>query len=1194
MASIILPAVVGSLAQGAGWSFFATSIAQAAAGFVGGYIDRSLGFLPTPGQVEGPRLEDLSVQLASEGSPMHRVWGTARVAGTLIWSSGLEEIKTETDEGGGGSGGGAGGTIQYHYRTDVAVGICEGETDCLVRIWADTKLIYNVLESATEEEQEASAALNFRFYKGTPDQTPDPLIQAIEGEDKTPAFRNTCYIVFEDFPLENYGNRIPNFTFEIISVPTEVVVDGPPAGVAELSRYLTTGVVPPWKFLKTVPYVDIDNYVGARIKTNFDGFNAGTGTAITEAITPYSYHTSYQTAIGAFMVFRGDDPDTSPLGWNRPQEYDWYEGAHNFYAWSYSNYPYDATNVGGQDEAPFVNESWTSPVTEPEVYSLATWHNSWGTNEQSTDPVVKWLGGGSYCNAGFVRLFAQWNTFFPGYTGVYHWYNIARAYTLRVTSDWYFANPGYTVVCGNPFDDEEVVVANIGNAPIIVTVRRDYGVLKPPKGSGITINEVFGYFRYLSREYIDTTTWPSNYMNGKQVYKINRNGYNNGNPLTPILEEGDDDDNQTFWENAYNAVAPYMTSAEKIGRWGTATPSYSIKSHSNQGASGHYPMLTDRAFEIIRYVSLGIEGSVESLLEYTENNPIEGSGSVSCAVQQSIPLSRIVRGICLLSGLEPNYVNASELAEIPVRGFAYDPTTGRSLIEHLMMLFNFDMVDTGAEYKAVLRGGDIVRTLTVNDFALKSKKLQLKRMTENPRELPSSILMRFPNVEANYQTGAQLYRKPNAYHFATHDVSTAVVFNNEEAFDIAYRLLNNIWKSSVRYEGVVSSDHFDLIATDPVQIDAFSTAERVRITSTEIDDTTTISITGEVESAVTYTPPVPRRVLGVDIDNIIATPPPAPLVGSYALLVDIPLLRDIDSIWGMYGIIYGADISWTGGALYRSIDQGASWNKIGQQTKGDIRAFGSTLSTLPAPNHVHTWDTKNTLTVRLRFGQLQNAPSVMSVLNGANAALVGSGAIWEVIQYRYATLNSDGSYTLSGLLRGLRGTEHNAGKVMANAYFISADTATLKEIPVATTYLYQQARYKPVTIGSPIESAGYFPAYFMGIRARPYSPCHVRAVKEVNGDITITWIRRDRIGNQWLDNSDIGMSETVEQYRIFIKTTGNIVKRTITGHTTTSYTYTAADQTTDFGGPATAFNLDVQQYSSVVGYGLAASKTFSL
>jgi hypothetical protein len=53
------------------------------------------------------------------------------------------------------------------------------------------------------------------IYPGTQTQLPDPTIQAAEGVDITPAFRPLVYAVWENFPLANFGNRLPNFRAEV-------------------------------------------------------------------------------------------------------------------------------------------------------------------------------------------------------------------------------------------------------------------------------------------------------------------------------------------------------------------------------------------------------------------------------------------------------------------------------------------------------------------------------------------------------------------------------------------------------------------------------------------------------------------------------------------------------------------------------------------------------------------------------------------------------------------------------------------------------------------------------------------------------------------------------------------------------------------------------------------------------------------
>ena len=63
--------------------------------------------------------------------------------------------------------------------------------------------------------------VTMRFYTGAADQTSDPLIEAVEGS--APAYRGVAYVVFEDLPLADYGNRPPQLNFEVFHRP---VVEG--------------------------------------------------------------------------------------------------------------------------------------------------------------------------------------------------------------------------------------------------------------------------------------------------------------------------------------------------------------------------------------------------------------------------------------------------------------------------------------------------------------------------------------------------------------------------------------------------------------------------------------------------------------------------------------------------------------------------------------------------------------------------------------------------------------------------------------------------------------------------------------------------------------------------------------------------------------------------------------------------------
>lgn len=219
LALAVAGAAAGSALLPTGITLLGTSISGAALGsqlgaLAGSYVDNAL-FAPS-GQsrtVDGPRLSDLHVTASTEGAPIPRLYGRARLGGQVIWARPIEErVSTSTTEaqggakgGGGGAGGGGGSsvtTVSYSYYATFAVALCEGEVTGLGRVWADSREI-NL------------SRYTHRFYKGSATQNADSAIVATLGAGSAPAFRGTAYIVFEKMPLAAFGNRIPQLSFEV-------------------------------------------------------------------------------------------------------------------------------------------------------------------------------------------------------------------------------------------------------------------------------------------------------------------------------------------------------------------------------------------------------------------------------------------------------------------------------------------------------------------------------------------------------------------------------------------------------------------------------------------------------------------------------------------------------------------------------------------------------------------------------------------------------------------------------------------------------------------------------------------------------------------------------------------------------------------------------------------------------------------
>ncbi|ADM09681.1 gene transfer agent (GTA) orfg15, like protein [Parvularcula bermudensis HTCC2503] len=166
---------------------------------------QNLLFGPVSRQSEGPRREEIRLQTASEGRGIPRLFGRQRIGGAVIWATPFEERTEVTESSSGGKGLSRSVEtrhVTYLYTVSLAIALCEGPITRIARIWADGELI-------------SLEGIDVRVHHGTETQDPDPLIETVEGSDRAPAYRGIAYVVFENLPLGRFGNRIPQFNFEV-------------------------------------------------------------------------------------------------------------------------------------------------------------------------------------------------------------------------------------------------------------------------------------------------------------------------------------------------------------------------------------------------------------------------------------------------------------------------------------------------------------------------------------------------------------------------------------------------------------------------------------------------------------------------------------------------------------------------------------------------------------------------------------------------------------------------------------------------------------------------------------------------------------------------------------------------------------------------------------------------------------------
>lgn len=222
MATIVLSAVglgIGTSIGGSVLGLSAAAIGQAAGATLGRVIDQRLLGRGSEA-IETGRVDRFRIMAAGEGAPVGQVYGRMRVSGQVIWATAFQESSTTT---GGGKGAPSTPSVTtYSYSISLAVALCEGQITRVGRVWADGVVI-------------RQADLNMRVYDGSAYQVADPKIAAVEGAENAPAYRGVAYVVFEDLPLAQFGNRVPQFTFEVMR-PSAQLEDPATADIARQVR----------------------------------------------------------------------------------------------------------------------------------------------------------------------------------------------------------------------------------------------------------------------------------------------------------------------------------------------------------------------------------------------------------------------------------------------------------------------------------------------------------------------------------------------------------------------------------------------------------------------------------------------------------------------------------------------------------------------------------------------------------------------------------------------------------------------------------------------------------------------------------------------------------------------------------------------------------------------------------------------
>lgn len=544
-----------------------------------------------------------------------------------------------------------------------------------------------------------------------------------------------------------------------------------------------------------------------------------------------------------------------------------------------------------------------------------------------------------------------------------------------------------------------------------------------------------------------------------------------------------------------------------------------------------------------------------------------------------VPLPDVVTALMLLSGYSASQFSVAELdSSDMVHALANaSVSTTRTLLETLASTYHFDAVLSDKIYFKP-RGSASVSTITFDELGVMTDSTNppdpLPLTLANELEIPAQIALTYSNIDGDYQTDTQYSDRLLTGMESTSAMQVPLGFTASEAKAIADTLLMDGAVSALTTVITLDTSRAALEPLDVIMVtDEDASTFRMRIVKrNDANGVTTLSCVADNASVLTQA--------GVTEGGTTGQTTVAALATTTLVLLDVPLLNDAQDEPGLYYAATGDAANWKGGAIFDSLDDITYTQRTVLVSQAPIGTCSTTLGSWAGGN---VFDETNTVTVDVGLQQLASV-TWFDVLasQSINAALVGP----ELIQYRNATLVSEGVYTLSGLLRGRKGTASTGHA--ASEQFVALGTSGMGWLKLQAGDLARLRYYKGVSASQALSAVTAQSITPLGNNLKPLAPVDARANRDA-ADTVITWVRQTRLSTRIVGAlpMSIPLGEASESYEVEVWDSGyTTLKRTLTASSAT-VTYTSAQQVTDFGSDQATLYVKIYQMSATVGRGSA-------
>ncbi|PCJ29603.1 MAG: hypothetical protein COA94_00985 [Rickettsiales bacterium] len=1216
----------GFMVGGVGTAIMGANLGSAIGGMFASGKSRTVRL---PSQ-NGARLGDLRVQISSYGEVIPKLYGTMRLAGNVIWSTDLKEtehVHTQSfEQSSGGKGGGGRRTVtttqnsySYTYSVTLAIAICGGEVDEISRIWADSKLI----SAETLQTNQGK----FNIYLGTEDQLPDDIIARHKNGAEFPAYRGLCYVVIEDFPLEKYGNRIPNFSFEVrrtvrfvpavedkvrelILIPGsgEFVYadqvcakkrqfpyggtyghsvinmhnyDGKPDMLLALDQMQNTLPNLEWVALVVTWFATSTNAGNCRIvpKVEFKDEEA--------IIEPQEWGVAGFTRETAEEVLRFDERTPT-----------------------YGGTPSDHTITAICKE---LKSRGLNVMLYPMIFvdELEPHPKPWRgrIRANSAIEIDHWFNGGSGYNR-FIKHYADLTC------------GIVNAFVIgseMIGLTGFTDRPGSYPATAQFIKSAEMIKDRVSNNTI-VTYAADWSEYHHTEGGWfnmdslwaskaidvVAIDAYFPLTKDLPQSEITEELIQAGWESGEgwDYYcdeDRTRHPFHGAKYAWKNLEHWwstkhtNPDGNITEWQPRMKPVWFTEFGFPSVDACSNQPnvfyDSSSIESCFPRGSLGRVDFLAQRQalnasldYLESRTKRNGLDQLVPKRFVWTwdarpfpawpDNKRAWQDGDlwktghwVNGKFGQS-SLAAIVADLLCEVGLSAADYDTSRLID-QVDGYIISQhITAREAIEHLQAAYFFDVALSDGILKFVPRIGR-TNVAEITESELVSNNNQdinetIEITIAQELELPEKINITHIDKGREYDTATTSSKRQTVSSKEQVNIILPISMNQQQAKQIADITLYNAWQERKNYQLTLPPKYGYLEPTDIITVQTGNITHQMRIVKTDMQRTAQMRIVATNYNANMY-----------DFHSSIQGEYeyqeydfPLPVAKTKIELIDTPPLPSDQTTATVRIAVIPEHENWNGVAIYKTTNDGYDYKLL--TTTNIASITGVSLNKLP-PAASTIFDYRSEIIVQLPYGEL-NSVIELVLLNGANAALIGN----ELIQFQHAELIADHQYKLTKLLRGRQGTEHAIDTHSEGERFILLNEGIL-EGKVSHDMIGRSVLYKPVSIGSTLAETESVEFTHYAIHLKPFAPVHVTAEHVENNIIKLSWIRRARTNHQWRDNVDIPLGEEYEKYEIDIKTSDGKLITTI--ESTEPAALYDRDQSQD------NLTATIYQISSIVGRG---------